>query len=99
MAGEAAAAGVLAAVNAVEGAVDAEIQQLDSLDEDGLGRLREQRLQQMKRDAKQVIHVCIYVHVCSSAGDYNNNNTCIYHDIVLYSERSGSRRVTECILR
>ena len=48
------AAGVLAAVDAVEGAVDAELQRLDDLDEDGLERLRGQRLQQMKRDVKQV---------------------------------------------
>lgn len=47
-------AGVLAAVSAVEGAVDAELQKLDDLDEEGLGQLREKRLQQMKRDAKQV---------------------------------------------
>ena len=51
---EAAVAGVLAAVSAVEGAVDAELQKLDDLDEEGLGQLREKRLQQMKRDAKQV---------------------------------------------
>lgn len=51
------AAGVLAAVNAVEDAVDTELQRLENLDEDGLGNLREQRLQQMKRDAKQVFIV------------------------------------------
>ena len=51
---EAVTAGVLAAVSAVEGAVDAELQKLDQLDDDGLEQLRERRLQQMKRDAKQV---------------------------------------------
>jgi hypothetical protein len=50
---EAVAAGVLTAVSAVEGAVDAELQRLENLDEEGLSRLREQRLQQLKRDAKQ----------------------------------------------
>ena len=48
------AAGVLAAVNAVEGAVDEELQRLENLDEDGLSQLREQRLQQLKKDARQV---------------------------------------------
>lgn len=47
------AAGVLAAVSAVEGAVDAELQKLENLDEEGLSQLREQRLQQLKRVAKQ----------------------------------------------
>ena len=49
-ASEAVTASVL---SAVEGAVDAELQKLDNLDEEGLVQLREQRLQQMKRDAKQ----------------------------------------------
>ena len=53
MADSAVAAGVLAAVNVVEDALDAEIQKLENLDEEGLGRLREERLQQMKREAKQ----------------------------------------------
>lgn len=50
---EAVTTGVLAAMGAVEGAVDAELQRLENLDEEGLGRLREERLQQMQRDAKQ----------------------------------------------
>ena len=54
MAESSVAAGVLAAVNAVEGAVDAELQKLENLDEEGLSQLREQRLQQLRRDAKQV---------------------------------------------
>ena len=54
MAESAVAAGVLAAVTAVEDVVDAEIQRLENLDEEGLGRLREERLQQLKRETKQV---------------------------------------------
>jgi hypothetical protein len=54
MAESAVAAGVLAAVTAVEDVVDAEIQKLENLDEEGLGRLREERLQQLKRETKQV---------------------------------------------
>lgn len=52
---EAVTTGVLAAMGAVEGAVDAELQRLENLDEEGLGQLREERLQQMQRDAKQVL--------------------------------------------
>ena len=64
VAGEAVAAGVLSAVSAVEGAVDAEIQRLENLDEDDLGRLREQRLQLMKRDAQQVgLYHEVYIYV------------------------------------
>lgn len=55
---EAVTTGVLAAMSAVEGAVDAELQRLENMDEEGLGRLREERLQQMQRDAKQVLVLC-----------------------------------------
>lgn len=51
---EAVATGVLTAMSAVEGAVDAELQKLENLDEEGLVQLREKRLQQMQRDAQQV---------------------------------------------
>lgn len=52
---EAVTTGVLAAMSAVEDAVDTELQKLENLDEEGLGQLREKRLQQMQRDAKQVL--------------------------------------------
>ena len=61
MAESAVAAGVLAAVSAVEDEVDAEIQRLENLDEEGLGRLREERLQQLKREAKQVYRLIVHL--------------------------------------
>lgn len=43
---------VLQVASAVEEQLDAEIQQLDELDSDGIEKLREQRLKQMRNEAK-----------------------------------------------
>lgn len=51
---QAVATGVLAAVSAVEDAVDEELQRLDDMGQADLERLREERLKQMKQEAKQV---------------------------------------------
>jgi len=51
---QAVAKGVLAAVAAVEDAVDDELQRLDDMGQADLERLREERLQQMKQEAEQV---------------------------------------------
>ena len=51
---EAVATGVLAAVTAAEDAVDEELQRMDDVGETELDRLREERIRQLKKNAKQV---------------------------------------------
>lgn len=59
---QAVAKGVLAAVAAVEDAVDDELQRLDDMGQTDLERLREERLKQMKQEAKQVsVRRCVSV--------------------------------------
>lgn len=84
---EAVTTGVLTAMSAVEGAVDAELQRLENLDEEGLGRLREERLQQMQRDAKQVLLLCNY--------GTSSHSTCLWG----YSVTTGGPKVTESTRR